>query len=133
MIPDKLRKLIELLTQKTLNKKAIWNRGSGDNQFKLSVGAGVSLTVTQWFDSYKDEVGYQIVVFNDNGQAIERYDTSDETNKEDFELLRIFHKAANDQYYKVEETMETLLNLIISEDVIGNTEEAEPEDDGLPF
>jgi hypothetical protein len=52
-------------------------------------------------------------------------------------LLKIFHKAASDQYYKVEETMDELLNSITSKDVIGtadneNTSSA-PDDDDLPF
>ncbi|MEO8886689.1 MAG: hypothetical protein ABI367_11540 [Mucilaginibacter sp.] len=137
MIPEKLKKLIALLTAKTLEKKAIWNKGSYDNQFKLSLSDGIAIAVHQWEDNFQNPF-WEVVIFNDQGDPIEKYETSTETSKEDFSLLKAFHKAANDRYYKVEETMDTLLHSIESQDVIGKKDELitfapPPEEDDLPF
>lgn len=139
MIPEKLKKLIVLLTAKTLDKKAIWNKGSYDNQFKLSLPNGIAVAVHQWDDNYQNSF-WEVIVFNDQGNPIERYETSSdsETSRDDFALLKSFHKAANDQYYKVEETMDTLLNSIETQDIIGTKDELinfapPPDDDDLPF
>jgi len=136
MISERLKKLIELLKEKTLSKKTIWNKTSGHGQFKLSISDGSAVTVTEWSDNYN--TGYEVVIFNSNGDAIERFSTeTEDTSKEEQYLIQSFHKAASDSYYKVEETMDALLNSIINQDIIGNAESPIPpppgEDDDLPF
>lgn len=139
MIPEKLRQLIQLLTGKTKEKKAIWNKVSGNSQFKLSISDGISITINEWDEQYNDN-SYEVVIFNSNGEAIQRYfSTNDHTPPEDYEILADFHKAASDQYYKVDETMDALLNSITGQEVIGKADtppkanEAAGEDDDLPF
>jgi hypothetical protein len=139
MIAEKLQRIIELLTEKTRAKKAIWNKSSGNNQFKLSINDGSAVTITEWSDNYNN-ITYEVTIFNSNGDAIERFNTDlDGSSKEDYHLLQTFHKAASDSYYKVEETMDALFDSISNQDVIGNKQEEEkpnlhyPDDDDLPF
>lgn len=137
MIPEKLKQLIQLLTEKTKEKKAIWNKVSGNNQFKLSISDGVSITVNEWSEQYNDD-SYEVVIFNSNGDAIQRYvSDNNHTPPEDNELLQAFHKAASDQYFKVDETMDALLTSITGQEVIGKLDtpptQAPNEDDDLPF
>lgn len=136
MIPEKLKQLIILLTEKTLAKKAQWNKGSGPNQFKLSLDNGIAVTIGVWEVNWSD--AYEIIVFNDNGVAILKHITDNETSIEDLNLMISLHKAASDQFFKVEETMDALISSISSQDIIGNANaEAPPslpdEDDELPF
>ncbi|HTM99998.1 MAG TPA: hypothetical protein VL088_14680 [Pedobacter sp.] len=138
MISEKLKQLIQLLTDKTKNKKAIWNKVSGNNQFKLSISEGVSITINEWGDQYQDS--YEVVIFNSNGDAIQRYMSDNSTPPEDFEILQVFHKAASDQYFKVDETMDALLSSITGQEVIGKADTYVPpvdlnagEEDDLPF
>jgi len=138
MIPEKLKQLIQLLTEKTQNKKAVWNKVSGNSQFRLSISDGISITINEWTEQYNDN-SYEVIIFNSNGDAIQRYMSDNEqTPSEDFELLQNFHKSASDQYYKVEETMDALLTSITGQEIIGKLDtspnEAPPgEDDDLPF
>jgi hypothetical protein len=137
MIPEKLIKIIDLLKTKTINKQAIWNKASGGDQFKLSISEGSAITINYWTNNYGNEDIYEVVIFNSNGDAIERFSTDYVgTTEEDVALLQKFHKAASDSYYKVEETMDALLESIMHQDIIGNNENSipgEPEDDDLPF
>lgn len=138
MIPEKLKQLIQLLTEKTRAKQAIWNKVSGNSQFKLSIAEGISITINEWSEQYNEDY-YEVVIFNSNGDPIQRYTTSGETPIEDFHLLQNFHKAASDQYFKVDETMDALLTSITSQDVIGQpdpesaTSAVPGDDDDLPF
>lgn len=138
MIPEKLKKIIILLRDKTLEKKAIWNKTSGDEEYKLIIGEGSSIVVGEHFGNYNHEY-IQIVIYNNQGQPVERYSNEEESEPEDNKLVWSFHKAARDSYFKVDETMESLLNEISQQDIIG--EKIEPvspapspgEDDDLPF
>lgn len=136
MIPEQLKQLIQLLTEKTKEKKAIWNKVSGNNQFRLSISEGVSITINEWADNYNGD-GYEVVIFNVSGDAIQRYFSDGHTPPEDYELLKTFHKAASDQYFKVEETLAALLTSITGQEVIGKLDtpptQSPNEDDDLPF
>ncbi|TDG36885.1 hypothetical protein EZJ43_06290 [Pedobacter changchengzhani] len=132
MIPEKLAELIKLLTEKTKNKKAIWNKGSSDSQFKISVSDGISMTISSFQNNWDEH--FEVVVFNNNGTAIQKYITDNSSTIEDFQLLTEFHQAANNEYYKIDETMDELLKSIKSDEVIGNKEiELNNEEDNLPF
>jgi hypothetical protein len=138
MIPEKLKQLIVLLLDKTQKKKAIWNKVSGNNQFKLSISEGIAITINEDDSSWAHRAILEVVIFNNVGDPIERYSTDNNTINEDYSLLKTFHKAASDQYYKVEETMDALLNSITSQEVIGKIDndqkvDASDEDDDLPF
>lgn len=133
MIPEKLKILIKLLIEKTLAKKAIWEKGSGSNQFKLSISEGIAITISEWENHYNHDDGYEVIIFNSNANPIERYLTDDNSSSEDIGLVQSFYKVASDQYYKVEETMDALLKSIKSADVIGKRGESIDEEDDLPF
>lgn len=139
MIPERLKKIVTLLRDKTLEKKAIWNKTSGQDEYKLQIGEGSSIVVSFDYGNYDSEY-ITISIFNKNGDMVERYDTENEKDEDSSILLWSFHKAARDSYYKVEETMEHLLNEISKQDVVGIKEEKKiippamlGEDDDLPF
>lgn len=119
MIPEQLKQLILLLTEKTKNKQAIWNKVSGNNQFRLSISEGVAITIDEWHEQYGGEVAYEVAIVNFNGDAIQRYFSDNQTPADDFDLLKTFHKSASDQFFKVEETLNALLNSVKGQDVIG--------------
>ena len=138
MIPEKLKQIITLLKDKTLSKKAIWNNASGGEQYKLLTGGGSSIVVTLSYGNYNAEY-YEVAVFNTNGQAVEMYSSESEDNLFDLALVKSFHKAARDSYYKVDETMDSLLDELSKQDVIGEKEAIippptfSPPQDDLPF
>jgi hypothetical protein len=136
MIPEKLKQLIVLLTEKTNDKKAIWNKGSSENQFILSLAQGAAVSIAEWEGQWS--TNYDVVIFNTSGDAIEKFGTDQQSESSDVAILAAFHKAASNQFYKVDETMDALLSSIISQDVIGTTlqpslDAPAPDDDDLPF
>lgn len=134
MIPEKLKILIRLLIDKTLVKKAIWEKGSGGgNPFKLSISGGIAIIITEWENMYNHEDGYEVIIFNSNGDPIEKFSTDGSSSMEEIGTLQLFHKVASDQYYKVEETLDALLKSVESADIIGKREESTDEGDDLPF
>jgi len=133
MINDKLRQLIELLTKKTKNKEALWNKASGDNQFKLLLPEGIVVTVGVYPGDYNNPESYNVSVYNSNGNVIQRYNTDNDTSEVDFELMKEFHQSASDAYYKVDETFDALLKSVNSQGVIGTLDKEKPEVDDLPF
>ncbi|RYE13018.1 MAG: hypothetical protein EOP34_09715 [Rickettsiales bacterium] len=140
MIPEKLKQLIILLTDKTQKKKAIWDKASGNNQFKLSISdSGIAVTINEDDSNWNRGTIYEVTVFNSSGYPIERFASDDNSNHEDFGLLKAFHKAASDQYYKVEETMDAILNSITNQEIIGKLDNSkninfkDDDDVDLPF
>lgn len=139
MISEKLKKLIELLIERTSARTAIWSKGSADNQFKLSVSEGTAITINYWVHDYNEPEMYIIAIFNQNGDQIESFNTHLDGNSDvlSFNLLKELHKVVSNQYYKVEETMDILLASLQTDKIIGNdgsfnTKESIEEDD-LPF
>ena len=139
MIPEKLKQIITLLKDKTLSKKAIWNNASGGEQYKLLTGGGSSIVVTLLYGNYNAEY-YEVAVYNTDGQAVEIYSSEAENDHDDLMLIKSFHKAARDSYYKVDETMDSLLEELSKQDIIGEKETiippptfSSPEEDDLPF
>lgn len=135
MLPEKLKKIVILLKDKTDLRKTLWNKTSANDQFKLLMADGSSIVIWRYHSDH-DQLQLMLTVFNSNGDAIERYDTEvEEFNKEDWDLLMTFHKSVSDSYYKVEETMDALIQQISSQDVIGISENggSVPDDDDLPF
>lgn len=139
MIPERLKKIVSLLKDKTSDKKAIWNKTSGQDEYKLLIGEGSSIVVSYDYGNYNSEF-ITISIFNSNGDMVERYDNENELDLESNELLWSFHKTARDAYYKVDETMESLLNEISKQDVVGVKEDnifvpppIPGEDEDLPF
>lgn len=139
MINEKLKALIKMLTVKTQKKQAIWNKASGNNQFKLLLPNNIAVTVEFDEGDYNNAETYMVSIYNDNGDVIQRYSTDDKTPKEDLSLVQEFHQSASDVYYKVDETFDALLNSVKGQDVIGEIEKTQPgtapppSDDDLPF
>lgn len=138
MIPERLKKIVTLLKDKTLQKKAIWNKTSGQDEYKLIIGEGSSIVVSFDYGSYNSENAYiTISIYNSVGEMVERYDNENEQDGDSDALAWSFHKTVRDSYYKVDETMENLLEEISKQDIVGTKEESiviTPQDEeDLPF
>lgn len=137
MLPEKLKKLILLLTDKTDKKMAIWNRTNAEGQFKLSISDGSAITISSW--SPNNYEAYYLTIFNKNGDVIEAFDTeTDNATTEDYSVIQSFYKSVRNSYYKVEETIDELFNTLSSDKVIGKEEKFTPplppsQSDDLPF
>lgn len=139
MITENLKHLIQILTVKTTEKKAIWTKASGDKQFKLSINDGIAITVAEYNRNITNGTYHVVNVFNSNGDVIERLDTEDfNYSIAENDLITSFYKSASDSYYKVEETIDALIASVTSQDIVGKDDEERgqfiaPDEDDLPF
>lgn len=115
MIPSNMFDLIKALIEKTNNQKAIWGRTSRPNEFKLYLEKG-AITTALWNDEREDE-SVSFAVYNSFGDRIENYYA--EKGQPDFGLLMDLYNAAKREFYKVDETINSLFNEINDDNSIG--------------
>ncbi len=109
---DKLHTLLNVLTEKNINNETIWLKTSGDNEFKIKLSKA-HLTVSQWNDG--DGENYDIAIYNANGEQIEYLHvmSNDIFNKEEFDLLKKHYESVTKTYYKVDETINSIIDELI--------------------
>ncbi|WP_029294256.1 hypothetical protein [Chryseobacterium hispalense] len=113
----KIKNLIQLLKDKTANKNAIWSRTSGNNEFKIEIN-NATITTDCWFTD--DILYYDFVILNENGEVVERISVSD-TNifSEEYQILSDFYDVVKNSYFKIDETIDNILNELNTNTKIG--------------
>ena len=114
-----LKNLVKALSEKNLRNETIWTKTSGENEFKIKMNKA-SLTVDHWND--EDGENYDLTIYNENGEQIEYVHvmTNDAFDKENFDLLKKHYESVNKTYYKVDETLDSILNEIENKKIVGN-------------
>jgi hypothetical protein len=132
MVPAHIKDLVDSLSKKTEQKKAIWNTSSGENAFQIKLSAGM-VTIDLWDGhGFKNYAG--ISVFNNNGTQIDSFSVNVNDDPEAYSYLEKFHAVVSRSYYKVEETIKGMLDEIKDGDEIGKEHRSEDSiDDGFPF
>jgi hypothetical protein len=118
MIPDNFKELLEKLKAKTLNRQAIWTKTSGDDEYKLDFGKG-AVTVDRWVNPGDGNEYTECVIFNEDGNKVERIAVSD-TEKAEFDTISELHLLARNAFFKTDETFKSLFKELDSDDIIGN-------------
>lgn len=129
MTNDKILKLIDSLYEKTINKQANWEKLGSDERFSLSLEMGRIVV-----DKIPSKSGGNVFYFgiiNKKGELITSSTfTKDPTyhiETEQYKKIKDFHERIRSSYYKVDETIESLLKEINKSGDIGNST------DDLPF
>lgn len=117
MIPNKIQELIKAIVEKTNSKKATWGKTAREKEFKLHFEKG-AITTDNWDNDGKDMVDFTI--YNSFGDQIERYAAF--AGEDGFDIMMELHKAANRDFYKVDETISELFNEAKAEKSIGKRE-----------
>lgn len=126
MIPTNMKDLIRVILEKTKAKKAIWGKTSRPNEFKLSLEKG-AVTADCWYDDRGAE-SVEFSIYNIYGDRIENFHL--EKGDLDFDLLFDLHTEAKREFYKVDETIDSLFKEVNDDNNIGKRV-IEKED--LPF
>ncbi|NWJ52730.1 MAG: hypothetical protein HXX14_17885 [Bacteroidetes bacterium] len=116
MIPQNIKDLIRALITKTTSKKAIWEKTSRSNKFKLLFEKGV-IKIDNWSDNDNLE-NVNFGIYNAFGDRIYNFCAS-EKDKE-FNLLMELYDATRRAVNKVDETIIGLFDEVNSEKSIGN-------------
>ncbi|MDI9312959.1 MAG: hypothetical protein QM535_22300 [Limnohabitans sp.] len=126
MIPSNIKDLINALIEKTIQKKAIWDKTSRPNEFKLNFEKG-AVTTDFWGDEDGDSVDFAI--YNSFGDRIDRSVAN--RGEPDFQLMANLHNTAMREFYKVDETISSFFVEVNEDKSIGKREIEESPD--LPF
>lgn len=125
MIPSNIESLIKALIEKTNDKKAIWGKTARENEFKLIFDKG-AVTTDSWNTEGQDAVDFGI--YNSFGDRIDSFYALKPSYE--YDLLIQIHDAAKREFFKVDETITSLIKEVESLKSVGKRE-IEGED--LPF
>lgn len=115
---NKLNILIKELTEKNLNKGAVWQKTSGEGEFKIQLNKA-TLTIDKWND--EDGDNFSLDIYNENGEKIKQIHTMASLleDAENFALLSDLYNSVINTYYKTDETIDSIINEIKNKDIIG--------------
>lgn len=133
---NKIKLLVHSLIELSDNKRVIWNKTSAENQFKVVLESGAALTIDSWSNNRRDDYpNLDLCIYNDRGELILRDIVSVEENIDEYNLLEKLHNCAKNIYFKVDDTIDGMLEEIDSDRKIIGIEEKDvnPTDDDLPF
>lgn len=125
MSESKAQEIINKLFEKTKQKKAIWDVTSSEEQFVLNLGNS-SITIEKWYDEHDFSEYYTIIMRGDNGQIVYHLTPSNSEFDETYEQLKKLFEIVNSSYYKIDETLDDILEKLSSNNIIGKK-------DTLPF
>lgn len=126
--------VIRKLTEKSGNREVNWLK-IRDNEFKVLLKSGAITISKNYFDPEEQYYLY-LRIYNLQGDTI--YENSTNENEEITESTQLSFKTldelftlARSSYYKVEETIESIIDELSHENEIGSKED--PAKDDLPF
>ncbi len=125
---EKLTKLIISLSNKTKQKEAKWERTGKSEKFNLILENGI--VSMDKIITNKGNLVFQFSISNLNGDVIQQLNGIKKDSNEfnpNYETLKEFHQNIKMAYFKVDETIEGLLDEIEKKGEIGK------ENDDLPF
>ena len=88
-----------------------------DTEFKLNLGKG-AITVDNWTDDRDRKEYVDCVIMNENGDTIDRISFSSEAT-DDFNYLIALYAIIKRAYYKIDETLKSILEELDSNNIIG--------------
>jgi hypothetical protein len=114
----RIKNLIFLLKNKTINKEAIWSRTSGENEFKIEFN-NATITTDMWY--IEDKLFYDFAILNENGDTIERISVNTlDSDYDDYMIISDFYDVIKNNYFKVDETIDSILIELNSSAKIGS-------------
>lgn len=126
--------VVRKLRDKTGRREVNWLKVR-DNEFKVLLKSG-AITLSKQY--YEGEGEYLLIlrIYNIQGDAVFESTTSEhdeitDSSKLPYSLLDELFSSAKDSYYKVEETIESIIDELTQENEIGAKEDSEKDD--LPF
>lgn len=117
-------KVIEGLIKKTTEGKALWRltRQYGQmNVYTIDLKKGAVNIYKQSSKSIENDIIFQI--YNDRGDSIIKYSYYESDSENIHNLLNKLYHVAEENYFKKKETINSILEEIESDDIIGNLEE----------
>ena len=109
MIESKVRQLIHKLAKLTNENKMDWYVTNRDTEYAYSFSHG-RVTIDRWLGQDDGSAFVEFVIYNNNGDQVERLMLCDDDNDEDFTLLNNFYNIVYKKYIKSEETLDGILS-----------------------
>ena len=130
---QKVKELMLRLIEKTDEGNAFWSKTSGNNSFQIVFPNG-AVTISQGFDGYNQEEWFNFSLFNNNGESIYNISSTDtDSTPGELDIVSQLFNSVLSSYYKVDITIDSILEIIDSNATVGNRDINTSNDDGLPF
>jgi len=114
---------VSKLLEKTINKMAIWNKTSRENEFILKLADG-SVSVDSWLDDDNEDLFVDLRIWNNKGEVIDILTHG--LKSPDYPELKNLHDVVKRSYLKIDDTLKSFIKELDSNKVAG-------EEDELPF
>lgn len=112
---ERVKKIVATLTKGTKENKLDWERTEREKEYMVKLSNG-AITVDNW-TSYDDDTGEEsslldIGFLSKNGEVIDRVVFSNNGDYKDYRELSNLHDAARRNHFKVDQTLDVILNEI---------------------
>lgn len=126
--------VVKKLVEKTGKREVNWLKVR-DNEFKVLLKSA-AITISKYHYDPEDQDYVNLRIYNLQGDTVYEYiasenDTITESTQLPFKLLDELFIAARTSYFKVEETIESIIDELTHENEIGAKEDSSKDD--LPF
>lgn len=110
MNTNRFEKIILRLIEKTTKNEIIWNKSTGENEFMASFSAS-AITIDKFYPDGGFE-SYDLIIFNSNGQAVDRflYITNDLNADDNIKKIKLLYELAYSSYFQIDDTYDSLLH-----------------------
>jgi len=108
--------LMEQLILKTEKKQAIWSKTSRSNEFELILSKG-KITTDLWSTEEQDHLA-DFRIYNEDGTEIKSIVISNQ-DVYDYKLLERLHNSIKNKYYKIDETIESIVKEVSGDNIVG--------------
>lgn len=124
--------LLKVVLSKTLERKTVWHKTSREEQYKLEFNVGF---VTIEKGTVKNITSFEAILYNEDGEIIDRLLTTNFLEQEDYEVIKNLHEEARKVYYKADETYEDIFYQLKNDKIIGSDVQTKyvKGSDELPF
>lgn len=126
--------VVKKLVEKSGKREVNWLKVRGD-EFKVLLKSG-AITISKYYYDPEEQNYISLRIYNLQGDTVYENVTSENdeitgSTKLPYKILDDLFSAARDSYFKVEETIENIIDELTHENEIGAKED--PRKDDLPF
>jgi hypothetical protein len=107
MIEKKYADLINKIIQKTEQGKLQWDKTNRGTEYFMNFSDG-KITTDMWVDEDGNK-RTDFIIFNNNGDSIWSVSVTKGGSPEEYQFIASLHQNIRKKYYKIEETIDSLI------------------------
>jgi hypothetical protein len=102
------QKLVDKLLSKTMSGELLWDKTSGENEFKAEFSTS-AVTLDKFKPAESKLFHYDLIVYNDRGDSIDRivYNPNIQIGRDTSDIAKLY-KVVHNEYFKIDKTFDDL-------------------------